>query len=352
MIPAEVFVAILGSSQMTYVEASPSQKKKDFIRSVENALIFYEGVPSAIVPDNLKSAVKKASNYEAEINEWFERFALHYGTTILPARSRKPRDKSLVENAVKIVYQRIYAALRNRIFFTLDDLNEAIGEELEKYNNRKMQGRDYSRYDRFKETEQKELKQLASERFEIKGYDRSKVHKNCHLWLKEDKHYYSVPYKYIGKYVKIIYSQTTVEIYHKYDRIAVHQRDYRKFIYTTVSQHLPSNHQFVSDWNPEKFIKWASDIGDDVEKYIRRVLDSKQHPEQGYKSCLGILQFADKCGSQRLINACRRGIYYNSFSYKTIKNILAKNLDNAELETNKQCELPFHENIRGSSYFN
>lgn len=347
----EVFVAILGSSQMTYVEARESQQKEDFIKAVENALIYYGGVPAAIVPDNLKSAVNKSSNYEAEINKDFQNFALHYNTVILPARGRKPRDKALVENAVKIAYSRIFASLRNRTFFTIDDLNEAILEELDKHNRKNFQGRDYSRYDQFKSIEKKELAPLTKERYELKEYSVLTVNKNCHIWLSCDKHYYSVPYKYIGKKVKVIYSQRTVEIYHKHERITFHRRDCHKYKYTTVKEHMPSAHQFVSDWNPEKFIKWASDIGKDTEQYIRKVLDEKQHPEQGYKSCIGILKYAGKYGKTRLNNACRRGIHYNSYSYVTIKNILSKNLDKTETETAKQYSLPMHENLRGSSYY-
>ena len=352
MTAVEVFVALLGSSQMTYVEATPSQKKEDFISAVENAFIYYNGVPSAIVPDNLKSAVKKSSKYEAEINEDFQNFALHYNTVVLPARSRKPRDKALVEGAVKIVYNWIFAALRHRAFFSIDDLNEAIWEELDKYNRKNFQGRDYSRHEQFKKIEQKELKPLAKERYELKDYADSTVYKNCHIWLKDDKHYYSVPFKYIGKKVKVIYSKRSVEIYLKHERIAVHKRDRREYKYSTVKEHMPSAHQFVSDWNPDKFIKWASGIGADVEKYIRKVLAEKQHPEQGYKSCIGILQFAKKCGKERLNNACRRGIYYNSYSYIIIKNILARNLDKAEIEKKNQYKLPVHENVRGGSYYN
>jgi transposase len=347
----EVIVAVLGSSQMTYVEATASQKKEDFIRAVENAFIYYNGVPAAIVPDNLKSAVKKSSKYEAEINEDFQNFALHYNTVVLPARSRKPRDKSLVENAVKIVYNRIFASLRNRAFFSIDDLNEAVWEELEKYNRKTMQSRDYSRHDKFKNVEQKELKPLSNERYELKDYAVSTVYKNCHIWLKEDEHYYSVPFKYIGKKVKVIYSNRMVEIYIKHERIAVHKRDINPYRYSTIKDHMPSAHQFVSDWSPEKFIKWASGIGEDVEKYIRKVLAEKQHPEQGYKSCIGILKHAKTQGKTRLINAFRRGIYYNSYSYKTIKNILAKNLDKAEIENKNQGSLPTHENVRGGSYY-
>ncbi len=351
MTAVEVFVALLGSSQMTYVEATPSQKKEDFISAVENAFIYYNGVPSAIVPDNLKSAVNKSSRYEAEINEDFQNFALHYNTVVLPARSRKPRDKALVEGAVKIVYNQIFAALRHRAFFSIDDLNEAIWDELDKYNRKNFQGRDYSRHEQFKTIEQQELKPLARERYELKEYARLTVNKNCHIWLKCDGHYYSVPYRFIGKKVKVIFSKRTVEIYLKHERIAVHKRDYNKYKYSTIKDHMPSAHQFVSDWNPEKFINWASGIGEETEKYIRKILDNKQHPEQAYKSCIGILQFAKKCGKERLNNACQRGIYYNSYSYIIIKNILAKNLDKTEIDNRNQYSLPVHENVRGGSYY-
>jgi transposase len=348
----EVFVAILGSSQMTYVEAVQSQQKDDYITAVENSLIYFNGIPAAIVPDNLKSAVTKSCPYEPDLNEDFQNFAIHYNTVILPTRSRKPRDKALVEGAVKIVYNRIYAALRNRTFFSRDDLNEAIREELDKHNKKNFQGRDYSRYDQFKSIEQQELRPLSKERYELKDYAILTVYKNCHIWLHCDKHYYSVPFKYIGKKVKVIYSKRNVEIYHNYSRIAVHRRDYSKYKYSTIKDHIPSAHQFVSDWNPDKFINWASGIGEDTEKYIRKILDNKQHPEQAYKSCIGILQFAKKYGKARLNKACRRGIYYHSYNYKVIRNILQNNYDKTEIEVENQYRLPIHKNVRGSSYYN
>lgn len=178
------------------------------------------------------------------------------------------------------------------------------------------------------------------------------MNKNCHVYLSLDKHYYSVPYKYIGKKVRVIYTKSHVEIYLNYTRIAFHVRDYHLYKYSTVKEHLPSHHRFVSDWCPDKFINWASGIGKETEHYIRKVLDSKQHPEQGYKSCIGILSFNKKLGPVRLNNACRRAIHYNSFSYNTIKNILNKGLDKLELEKKNQFTLPLHENVRGGSYYN
>jgi len=347
----EVFVAILGSSQMTYVEAVESQQKEDFIKSCENALRFFGGSPLAIVPDNLKSAVTKSSKYEANLNEDFRDFALHYQTTILPTRSYKPRDKALVENAVRIVYSRIFAPLRNRIFFCLTDLNEAIEEELEKHNRKNFQNKDFSRHDLFHEVEKKELKPLPAEKYEVKEYARLTVNKNCHIYLTCDQHYYSVPYRYIGKRVKIIYTKSYVEVYSDYKRIAFHQRDHRKYKYSTNAVHLPSQHQFVSDWNPDFFINWAKGYGKETELYIRAILDNKQHPEQSYKSCIGILSFGKKYGWKRLNNACKRGIDFNSYNYMVIKNILENGLDKIEIQKDKQYKIPLHDNIRGGSYY-
>ena len=348
----EVFVAILGSSQMTYVEAVESQQKEDFIKASENAIHFFGGSPQAIVPDNLKSAVSKSSKYEPRLNEDFRDFALHYQTTILPTRSYKPRDKALVENAVRIVYSRIFAPLRNRIFFCITDLNEAIEEELEKHNKKNFQNKDFSRYDLFKEVEQLELKSLPAGKYEVKEYARLTVNKNCHIYLTCDKHYYSVPFRYIGKKVKVIYTKSHIEVYCAYKRICFHQRDRRLYKYSTIKEHLPSHHQFVSDWSLDYFVNWASGYGKETESYIREVIISKQHPEQGYKSCLGILAFGKKYGRQRLNNACKRAIHYNSYNYMTIKNILEKGLDKIVIKNNEQYRIPLHDNVRGGSYYN
>jgi transposase len=206
--PVEVLVVLLGYSQYTYVEASISQKKEDFIASVENALHYFGGVPSAIVTDNLKSAVTKSCKYEPKVNETFESFALHYNTVILPTRAYKPKDKALVEGAVKIVYKRIFAPLRDSVFFTLSELNQAIKEELEKHNALLFKGKDHSRKQLYLEVEKQTLHPLASSRYELQNYNWQTVHKNSHVYLSEDKHYYSVPYKHISQKVKVVYTRS------------------------------------------------------------------------------------------------------------------------------------------------
>ena len=225
----QFFVAILGASQYTYAEASMSQKKEDFIASTENALHFFGGVPAAIVPDNLKSAVIKSNRYEPTINETFLDFAEHYEITILPARAYRPRDKSLAEGAVRILYQRIYPVIRKQVFYSLNDLNKAIGKELELHNNRKLTGRPQSRLDMFNDIERDQLMPLPVERYEIKQMAFATVMQNGHVLLNKDKHYYSVPYQHIRKKVKIMYTSDKVEIFHKYNRIAVHKRNMQPY---------------------------------------------------------------------------------------------------------------------------
>jgi transposase len=348
----EVFVAILGASQLTYVEAVQSQKKEDFIYVVENALHYFGGVPAAIVPDNLKSAVTKADKYEPELNKAFADFGLHYETSILPARSRKPRDKALVENAVKNIYTRVYAPLRNRVFFSIDELNSAILEELDKHNNHNFQNKEYSRSQLFAEVEEKALKPLPLLRYEIKNYSVGTVYKTSYIWLGCDQHYYSVPFRYIGKSVKIEFTRTWVAVYLGHERIAYHQRTAGKYGYTTIAEHLPSQHRFVSDWNPEKFIGWARSVGQETEKVISIILASKAHPEQAYKSCIGILSYGKKVGYERLNLACRRADQYGSYSYRAIKSILTGNYDSLSKDEQVQYQLPLHENIRGAEYYN
>ncbi|MDE3145103.1 MAG: IS21 family transposase, partial [Bacteroidota bacterium] len=348
----EVFVAILGASQLTYVEAVMTQAKEDFIAACENALHYCGGVPAAIVPDNLKSAVTKSSKYEPTLNETFADFAEHYSTTILPARAYRPRDKALVENAVRIIYSRIYVKIKKGLYHSLEALNSAISVELEYHNNAHLRGRNYSRRQQFDEVEKNILMPLPPLRYEMKKYQYATVAKNGHVGLGTDKHYYSVPYKFIGKKVKILFSRHSVEIYYNYERIALHNRTKSPYQYTTEKEHLASTHRFVSEWTPEKFISWSENIHEDVKLYILKILDRKQHPEQAYKSCVGILSFAKKVGNERLIKACQRALGYGAYNYKTIQKILERELDlrDAPDETD-QLKMPFHDNIRGENYY-
>ena len=278
-------------------------------------------------------------------------FGEHYQTTILPARAYKPRDKSLVEGAVKILYRRIYVHLREMQFFSLEELNEQIWILLDLHNKRKLTARPYSRLELFTEDEQKELKPLAQDRYQIKYQSFATVMQNGHVFLSQDKAYYSVPYQYLRKKVKLLYTKSSVEIYYKYNRIATHIRNYKPYVYTTNADHLASTHQFVTDMDASRFLDWANKIDPCVGELILRVLDSKNHPEQAYKACLGILSFEKKTGKERLINACKRALDYHIYSYKAIQNILENNLDQINDEPQTEQELPNHDNIRGKNYF-
>lgn len=346
----EVFVAVLGYSGKTYVRACESQRKEDFLSCIVRALNYFGGVPAVLVPDNLKSGVDKASAYEAGINRDLLDLGNHYDMAVMPTRSRKPQDKAWVERMVQIVYTRIYAPLRNRVFTNLDALNEAISECLEKHNDVPLQGRAESRNVLFETMEKECLKPLPCDYWELKEYLYVKVMKNCHIQLHTDRHYYSVPYHYIGQKVKLVYSATYVAIYLGGDRIAYHLRDRVPHKYTTVKEHLPSSHQFVTEWNPMKFIEWASRIHPDVESYIKKVLDNKSYPEQTYRSCAGILSFERKAGKERLIAACQRASSFGVYNYKVISQIIANKLDRAENKV-VQIKMPLHDNIRGANYY-
>lgn len=347
----QFFVAVLGASQYTYAEATPSQGKEDFVRSVENALHFYQGVPAAIVPDNLKSAVTKSNRYEPTLNETFLDFAEHYNTTVLPARVYKPRDKSLVEGAVKILYTRIYTVLRKGTYHSLQEINTAVWEALEKHNQTKFSGRSHARTDLFNEVEKQALAPLPQNRYEIKHQARVTVMQNGHVCLGVDKHYYSVPYQYIRKKVKLLYTSQQVEVFYKYNRIAVHLRNKTRYNYTTIPEHTASTHKFMTDWTPQRFISWAESIGDPVKSLLIMILEKRQHPEQAYKSCLGILSLEKKVGKQRLIDACNRALEYNIYNYKIVQNILEKNLDKVNGDQESRENLPKHQNIRGNKYY-
>jgi len=349
---AEVFVAILGASQKTYVQACRSQQLEDFIDACQNALYYFGGVPRAIVPDNLKSAVTKSNKYEPVINENYASFGQHYQTTILPARSLKPKDKALVEGAVRIVYYRIYPVVTKELHEGLPALNQAIQSPLQVHNQMQFQRREYSRDDLFETLDMPALGELPSQRYQLKQHKQLKGQKNCHIYLSEDKHYYSFPYRYIGETLKVVYSLSEVEIYYNQQRISIHNRNLRKYGYSTKKEHMPSTHRFVSEWSPEKFTKWAQDIGPFCLKLIQIILKGKSHPEQTYRSCLGVLSLSKKVGKQRLDKACQRAIHYQVYNYVVVKRILDQGLDNEELTMGTQKSMPNHQNIRGKEYYN
>jgi len=346
----EVFLSVLGASQLTYMEATFSQCREDFITCCEHALISYGGVPKAIVPDNLKSAVIKSSPYEPTLNQAFENFALHYNTAVLPARSYKPKDKSLVEGAVRIAYQRVFSVLDKKVFHTLDELNAEIRAIVELHNDVKLTGRPYSRRELFEEIERPVLQPLPLLPYEFKRQQYATVAVNCHVCLKEDKHYYSVPYQYIGKKIKLMYTPASVEIFYNYALLTVHKRERKVYGYTTEPDHLASTHKYLTQWNPDRFIRWAESIDETVRMFITGLMDSKTHPEQAYKACQGVLGYERKVGRERLTNACKRAMEFDNYSYHAIRSILENKYDMLAF-AESIIEIPQHDNIRGGDYY-
>ena len=350
----EVFVAILGCSQLTFVMAMASQRKEDFIMGCEQALHFYGGVPQAIVPDNLKSAVTKASKYEAQLNDNFAAFAEHYHTFGFPTRTYKPKDKALVEGAVKIIYTTIFSKIDSKVYHSLDDLNIDILQHLQVHNSSLLTGQKYSRLQQFEELERQTLQPLNPYPFELMSVQLSTVNKYGHVLLSVDKRYYSVPFKLIGKRLKIKYSTRKLSVYDDIEIVAVHDRFSGKgHKYITIQDHLASQHKYLSEWNPQKFMEMATAIDEVVANYISKILSREMYPEQSYKSCSGVLNLAKRVGKQRLINACRRADGYGLYNYGIIDQILRSKADNIAFEDDEPTNptIPLHENIRGQEYY-
>ena len=353
-VPVEVFVAILPCSQLTYVEAVLSQKKEDFIHACEDAFYFYGGTPQAIVPDNLKAAVTHPNKYESELNEDFAAFADHYGCTALPARVRRPRDKALVEGAVKLIYRTIYPMVEEKEYYDLEGLNAAIRVALEIHNNANLTGRNYSRREQYEEIERPCMGPLNPIRFEIKKRAIATVQINGYVRL--DKHYYSVPVELIRKKVHLHYDSTTVSIYYKYECVATHPIGAKPFGYTTNPDHLPKAQQNYLDWDPNTFLDQAAAIGEPVKEYLTRVIEARRYPEQAYKSCKGILSLGKKVGEERLIKACRLGLVLQHYSYQAIEQILTNRqeefiMNEEDTSDDTVPTIPQHKNIRGKEYY-
>lgn len=352
-IACEVLVCTMPYSNYMYVEALRSQKQEDFINGLTNAFHYLGGVPLCIKCDNMKTAVVRANRYEPQFTEAMDHVAAHYGTTILTARVRKPRDKSSVEKGVDLTYKRIYAPLRNQTFHSLEQLNAAFRTQLELFNSRSFKNKVGSRKQWFESEEKPILKDLPATCYEIKHVTYSKVQRNYHVILGADRHQYSVPYELIGKQLKIIYTSQTVEVYHDLKRVALHGRNYKKHAYTTLAEHMPINHQHIHQqrgWDGAYFEKQASTIGDSTLQVIRRVLESKIFYQQTYNSCLGILRLAKQYGKDRLEAACQRALPAPVVNYGMIANILKRNLDKVTISSSIPS-VPDHDQIRGADWY-
>ena len=352
VIKCPVFVACLPYSDYAFAIAVRSQGIEEFIFALRSCLEFLGGVPQVIVPDNLKSAVVKANNYEPDINRALEDFCNHYGATAIPTRVSAPKDKALVENQVKVVYTRVYAKLRNTMFFSLDELNGGIMEKVRNHNQTRMQQKPYCREEKFLSDEKNLLFALPNEPFEIKYYREYKVMKNNHIYLAQDKHYYSVPYKWIGQPAKVIYTRSLVRIYVKGENVACHQRNRTPGQYTTVTQHLCSHHQHYLQRSPDYYKEKARETSDTLYKLIDTLFKGGRPPEQNYRSCDGLFSLYRKTDVEIFNRACEIALECGHCSYRYVMQTIENLKKTPKTQTEQPGKpIPSHKNIRGGEYY-
>ena len=349
---AQIFVAVLGASNYTFACATWTQKQEDWLAAHVQALEFFGGVPALLVPDNLKSAVRKTHRYEPDINPSYQQLAAHYQTAIVPARPYKPKDKAKVEVAVQIVERWILARLRHLSFFTLAALNRAIGELLEDLNQRPFKKLPGSRRSQFEQLDKPALRPLPVARYQYAEIKQARVHVDYHI--EYDKHYYSVPHPLVKQAVEVQASSTTVAVYHHGTRIASHPRSPRQGGHSTCPEHMPESHRSLHEWSPARFLAWAGDIGVETREVVSHLLQEPRHREQSYRRILALLSNAKKYGRDRLNTACGRALLINSPTRSSVESILKHGLDQIEVVENAvqvELNLDDHENVRGADYY-
>ena len=353
VVKVQTFVACLPFSDYAFAICVPSQKSEDFIYALTKMFSFFGGVTKIVVPDNLKSAVTKSNRYEPDINRLMEHLGNHYGFVTLPARPGKPKDKCLVENQVKLMYQRVYAPLRKRIFFSLEELNKAVLEQVELHNSKRMQQRPYSRLEQFVSHEKQALKELPEHPFEVQYDTELTVSANCCIYLGRDKHYYSVPYQYIGQKVKVVYNRTLVKVYLKGQRIATHPR-IEGFGYSLLEEHTASHSNAYSKRSVAYYTQKAAEKSILLKELFELMFASKNvPPEFFYNKCDGLLRLQRITPKEQMERACLIAIENQQYSYKFIERIL-HNIDACtqdEYTGRKNPEPDNHENIRGAGYY-
>lgn len=350
---AEVFVSVMGASSYAYSEATRSQALPDWIASHIRAFEFFGGVPEVLVPDNLKAGVTSPHLYEPDLNPTYLDLARHYGVAVIPARVRRPQDKAKVESGVQVTERWILARLRNRTFFSLAELNQAIAKLLTEMNNRPFQKLEGCRRSLFEAVDKDALRPLPLHRYQYADWKKARVHIDYHV--KVDKHHYSVPYQLVKEELDVRLSAMTIELYLKGKRVASHIRNQKKGGYTTLTEHMPISHQHYAKWTPERLVRWAEETGGQTAAVVETILSSRHHPQQGFRSCLGIMGLGKSYGQNRLEAACDRAMALKAASYKSIKSILKKGLDSQPLpnQPEQQMELLIeHGNIRGPGYYN
>jgi transposase len=347
---ASLFVAALGASSYTWVEATRDQQMEAWLKAHVHAFEHFQGIPELAVPDNCKTGVSKAHRYDPDLNPTYYNFAQHSGFAIVPARPRKPRDKAKVESAVQVAQRWIVAALRHRKFFSLEELNVAIRELLGKLNHRPFRKREGTRASVWEAIDKPALKPLPREPFDLSEWSRARVNIDYHVAF--DANFYSVPYNLVHEVVEIRSTPTTVEILHKGTRVASHLRSRERGKAVTIHEHRPKSHREHLQWTPSRMVHWAGTIGPHTARLFERIMANQPHPESGYRGCLGIIRLAGKYSPQRVEAASERALLAGACRYKNIESILKTSLDQVPLENAPPpASTPPHDNIRGAEYF-
>jgi transposase len=348
--PASLFVAALGASSYTFARATLSQDLANWIECHVRAFEFFQGTSKLIVPDNPRTGVTRACRYEPDLNRTYLEMAQFYGVAIMPARPYKPRDKAKVEAAVLLAERWLVAVLRHQKFFSLAELNQAIAPLLERLNQRPFRKREGTRASLYAALDRPALQPLPSERYVMAEW--KTVRANIDYHVEVDRHYYSVPYQLVGEQLETRSTPSTVEIFHHGKRVASHARSFIAYHHSTVHEHRPKSHQAHLEWTPSRLIHWGESVGEATAQLIRTILESKPHPEMGYRACLGILSLAKCYSHPRLEAACRRSLEAQACSYHSLKSILKQGLDRQpSLTPEPERSSPQHENLRGGDYY-
>jgi transposase len=347
---AHIFVATLGLSSYTYVEAFENERLPAWIAGHSKACSFFGGVPELVVPDNLKTGVTKAAFVEPDLNPTYTAWGEHYEVAILPARVRKPKDKAKVESAVKVSGMWILGRIRNMTFFSLSELNAEMWRLLEELNERPFQKRPGSRKQWFEEHEKAILQPLPSEPFEILEFKKARVAPDYHVQV--EGHFYSVPFTLVKESVQACIRPSLVQIFHRDRMVASHRRSSKQGQHTTIPEHMPPHHRHQADWTPERFKSWALRCGTPAHDFVVELFKRRRHPQQAYRSCFGLMRLAEQFSKERLSAACLRAHALGAYQYKSVKSILEKGLDKQPLPGNKDIpSAGHHENVRGADYY-
>ncbi len=348
--PGHLFVAVLGCSNYTYAEVTPTEQLPDWIGAHIRALEFIRGVPLVVVPDNTKTAVKSPCRYDPDINLTYQELAESYGFAVIPARRRKPKDKAKVEGGVLIAERWILAALRHHVFFSFGEVNAAVGRMLTRFNDHPFKKLPGCRRDVFERMERPVLKPLPEQRYELAEWKTATVNIDYHVEVAG--HYYSVPYSLIRQRVAARYTRTSVEFFHKSQRVAVHGRSFLKGRHTTLPEHRPPAHQKHLEWTPERITSWAGTIGPNCSAAAQQIMASRPLPEHGFRPCLGLIRLGKRYGNERVNRACGRALKLNLVGYRHIENMLKSGRDRIPLpEEQAAPAIVAQDNVRGAEYY-